>query len=49
MDFPSGDVTVIQLSGSWGELTLLNIYNYCETNDMIRQVKTFTQTIVTDA
>lgn len=47
MDFPSGDVTVIQLSGSWGELTLLNIYNDCETNDMIRQVETFTQMIIT--
>ena len=27
LDFPSGDVTVIQITGAWGKLTLFNIYN----------------------
>ena len=27
LEFQSGDVTVVQLSSSWGKLTILNIYN----------------------
>ena len=45
VDYPSGDVTIMQLSGSWGELTLFNIYNDCETNDTIIQLETFTQAV----
>ena len=45
VDYPSGDVTIMQLSGSWGELTLFNIYNDCETNDTIIQLETFTQAL----
>ncbi|KAH9960699.1 hypothetical protein BC827DRAFT_1080371, partial [Russula dissimulans] len=26
LDFPSGDVTVIQLMGAWGKLNIFNIY-----------------------
>ena len=44
VDFPSGDVTIVQLGGNWGELTLFNIYNDCENNDTINQLETFTQT-----
>ena len=27
LEFPSGDVTVVQLCGSWGKLTIFNVYN----------------------
>jgi hypothetical protein len=27
LDCPSGDVTIIQLSGNWGKLTIYNIYS----------------------
>jgi exonuclease III len=43
IDFPSGDVTVIQLSGRWGTMYLVNIYNDCEKNDTIRLLEAFTQ------
>ena len=32
LDFPSGDVTVIQIKGSWGKLTIFNIYNEGNSN-----------------
>ena len=41
MDFPSSDVTVIQLNGSWGKLTLFNIYNDGTSNDTLRQLANF--------
>ena len=41
LDFPSGDVTIITISGSWGELTISNIYNDCDHNDTINQLETF--------
>lgn len=41
VDFPSGDVTVVQLTGSWGDLMLYNIYNDCEKNDTINMLETF--------
>ena len=44
VDFPSGDVTIVQLGRNWGELMLFNIYNDCENNDTINQLETFTQT-----
>ena len=43
IEYPSRDVTVVQLSGSWGEVTLFNIYNDGEKNDTISQLETFTQ------
>ena len=41
IDFPSGDVTIILISGTWGELTLYNIYNDCAHNDTILQLEPF--------
>lgn len=41
IDFESGDVTVVKLKGAWGTLTLLNIYNDCEHDHTIEQIKTF--------
>ena len=35
VDFPSGDVTIISIQGSWGKLMLYNIYNNCIKNDTI--------------
>ena len=35
IDFPSGDVVVIQLHGEWGKVTIVNIYNDCNNNDTI--------------
>ena len=49
IDFPSGDVTIIQLNGRWGELTLFNIYNDCVKNDTINLLEKFTQTITTSS
>ena len=36
IDFPSSDVTVIQLSGQWGKITVFNIYNDGEHDDTIK-------------
>jgi hypothetical protein len=41
LDFPSSDVTVIQLSGTWGKLTLFNIYNEGNNNDTINALTKF--------
>ena len=41
IDFPSGDVTIIAISGSWGEITLFNIYNDCEKNNTIHELEAF--------
>ncbi|KAI0046412.1 hypothetical protein FA95DRAFT_1494092, partial [Auriscalpium vulgare] len=27
IDFPSGDVCIIQITGEWGQLTIFNVYN----------------------
>jgi hypothetical protein len=35
LEFPSEDVTVVQLSGSWGKLTIFNIYNEGMSNNTI--------------
>jgi hypothetical protein len=43
MDFPSGDITIINISGSWGKATIYNIYNDCNKNDMIHQLESYTQ------
>ena len=47
VDYPSGDITIVQLSGSWGELTLYNIYNDCEKNDTVTQLEVFTHRFIT--
>ena len=41
LDFPSGDVTVIQFNGDWGKLILLNIYNDGNKNDTINALIKF--------
>ena len=32
IDFPSSDVTALRIKGSWGKLTIFNIYNDCNCN-----------------
>jgi len=41
IDFPSSDVTVIQLSGKWGKLTIFNIYNDSNSNKTINSLTKF--------
>jgi len=41
LDFRSSDVTVIQLNGSWGKLTIFNIYNDSSSNNMLRQLANY--------
>ena len=41
IDFPSGDVVVIQTRGAWGKLTLINVYNDCNSNETIRLLTEF--------
>ncbi|KAH9953860.1 hypothetical protein BC827DRAFT_1095635, partial [Russula dissimulans] len=35
LDFPSGDVTIVQVVETWGTLTIFNIYNDGKSNDTI--------------
>ena len=41
IDFPSSDITVIQLSGKWGKLTIFNIYNNGNSNKTINSLTKF--------
>jgi len=41
IDFPSGNVTAVQLTGAWGKLTIFNIYNDCEHNRTITALLKF--------
>jgi len=41
LDFLSGDVTVIQISGTWGVLNVLNIYNDGKSNATINLLTKF--------
>jgi hypothetical protein len=41
LDFPSGDVTALQLKGNWGKLTIFNIYNDCSHNQTIELLTNF--------
>jgi exonuclease III len=43
LDFPSGDVTVIQMAGNWGKLTILNIYNDGNNNATINALTKYHQ------
>ena len=46
VDFPSGDVTVVQLNGKQGKLTLFNVYNDCEKNNTVQALETFTHSLI---
>ena len=35
LKFPSSDVMVIQLSGRWGKLTIVNVYNNCNNDTTV--------------
>ena len=41
VEFNSGDVTVVKLKGIWGSLLLLNVYNDCEHDLTVEQLKSF--------
>jgi hypothetical protein len=43
INFPSGDITIINISGPWGEATIYNIYNDCDKNNTIHQIEAFAQ------
>jgi hypothetical protein len=36
IDFPSSNVTVIQMTRHWGKVTVFNIYSNGKSNDMIK-------------
>ena len=42
LDFQSEDVTVIQMKGNWGKLTIFNIYNDGQHNDTINLLADYT-------
>jgi len=42
LDFPSGDVTVIQMKGNWGRLTIFNIYNDGQHNGTVNLLTDYT-------
>ena len=35
LDFPSNHITVIQINGEWGKLTIVNVYNDCHSDETI--------------
>ena len=35
IEFPSGDVTAIHVKGSWGKISIFNIYNDCKHDDTV--------------
>jgi Endonuclease-reverse transcriptase len=41
IDFPSSDVIAVQLTGTWGKLSIFNIYNDCEHNNTIITLSKF--------
>ena len=41
LDFPSSNVIVMQITGNWGKITILNIYNDCDNNNMIKLLASF--------
>lgn len=43
VEFPSGDITIVQLSSRWGEVTIFSIYNDCGKNNTISQIEAFMQ------
>jgi len=41
LDFPSSDVTIIQLKGTWGKITIFNTYNDCNNNDIVKLLSSY--------
>ena len=41
LDFPSSDVTVIQLKGTWGKITIFNTYNDCDNSDTVKLLSNY--------
>jgi hypothetical protein len=41
LDFPSSDVTVVQLTGQWGKIMIFNIYNDGECDETIKLLSAF--------
>jgi len=41
IDFPLCNITVIQLKGEWGKLTVVNVYNNCQNDETIRLLTNF--------
>ena len=41
LDFPSSDVVIIQIEGTWGKITIFNIYNDCDNNDTIKLLSNY--------
>ena len=38
LDIEMGDITIVKLKGTWGMLTVFNIYNNCDHNNTIKLV-----------
>ena len=49
IDFPSGDVTVIQITGNRGNTIIYNIYNDCNKNDTVHQLEAFNHALNAEA
>jgi exonuclease III len=43
IDFPSSNITVIQITGSWGKLTIFNVYNDGNSNKTLTLLTNFHQ------
>jgi len=41
LDFPSSNVTIIQIKGNWGKITIFNIYSNCDNNDTIKLLSNY--------
>jgi exonuclease III len=41
IDFPSSDITAVQLTGTWGKISIFNIYNDCDHNNTITSLSKF--------
>ena len=48
LDFPSGDVTVINIKGEWGKMTLFNVYNDCKHDETIAALTDYHSTHTND-
>jgi hypothetical protein len=44
LNFPSSDVTVTQITGNWGKITVFNIYNNGESEETVRQLTEYHST-----
>jgi len=41
LDFLSSDITIIQLKGMWGKITIFNTYNDCDNNDTVKLLSSY--------